>query len=116
MTPAYGIVAPGIDLPEIYLFEEEDTTFEDFVDKDRSILNHMVLFLSPVYILTVEETEEINQIRSDLDTYMKEMKAAFVTGERSLSEWDSYVETLKDLGAERLVEIYKEAYDRWKAN
>lgn len=117
VTPAYGIVAPGIDLPEIYLFEEEDTTFEDFVDKetDEKIKPYGSVPFPSVYF-TVEETEEINQIRSDLDTYMKEMKAAFVTGERSLSEWDSYIETLKDLGAERLVEIYKGAYDRWKAN
>ena len=37
----------------------------------------------------------------------------FVTGRRPLSEWNDYVNELKELGVEEVLEIYSAAYDRY---
>jgi len=42
------------------------------------------------------------------------MEAKFITGVEPLSNWDNYVETVQKMNTEEYVEIYQQAYDRWK--
>ena len=64
---------------------------------------------------TTDEAREISQLRTQIDTYGDENVFAFITGERSLDEFDSFVEELKGLGTDRLCELYQAAYDRYLA-
>lgn len=59
--------------------------------------------------------EEQEKIASyvDLDTYAEQMEAKFIMGETPLTAWDSYLATLKKLGAEDMSAIRQQAYDRW---
>lgn len=112
ITPHYGIVTPGVNLPELeYGFK---TDVEEWVDeqlKEKIIPIAKVPF--PILFLEQDEQQEITNLRSDLDTYVKQMEAKFVTGQEPLSNWDKYVSQLKKMGSDRLVEIYQAAYDRW---
>jgi hypothetical protein len=36
---------------------------------------------------------------------------AFIDGSKPISEWDSYVQGLKDIGMTRIIETYQDAYD-----
>ncbi|MBQ8953615.1 MAG: extracellular solute-binding protein [Clostridia bacterium] len=62
----------------------------------------------------VETSDRVNEIRSELDVYIGECQAKFITGEMSFDEWDNYVATAQRLGSEELVEIYQAAYDSLK--
>ena len=62
--------------------------------------------------LTEEETEEYAEIFNVIDTIASENCVKFIIGERSLDEYDAFVEELQEAGAERAVEIYNTAYDR----
>jgi len=62
-----------------------------------------------------EETEEMNEIRSDLQTYFEEQYTMFMTGDRPLSDWDQFQEDLNDFGLDRWVGMYQDAYDRFIA-
>ena len=46
---------------------------------------------------------------------MQEQTVAFITGERSLDEFDSYLDTLKQLNIDRMIEIYQIALDEFNA-
>ena len=47
---------------------------------------------------------------------MQEQTVAFITGERSLDEFDSYLDTLKQLAnIDRMIEIYQIALDEFNA-
>lgn len=64
----------------------------------------------PVYggpQFSTEDSDRLNQIRADLDVYVGECQAKFITGEMSFDKWDEYVKTTKKLGADEVVEIYQ---------
>lgn len=63
-------------------------------------------------IFTVDEGEKYDNIMSDINTYISENTLKFVIGDRSLSEWDDFVSTLKEMGIEDAVDIYQTALDR----
>ncbi len=46
-----------------------------------------------------------------MDTFISENFILFVTGEKSLDEFDSYLDTLKGMGMEDMIAIYQNAYD-----
>ena len=55
---------------------------------------------------------EMSTIATDLNTYVNEMVALFVTGEADIeSGWADFTATVEAMGASRLVEIAQEAYD-----
>lgn len=64
--------------------------------------------------MTPEETTESSTIRNALNTYVKEMALKFLTGEESLDQFDSFINTLNDMGLERMIAIYQAAYDRFQ--
>ncbi len=61
---------------------------------------------------TQEEGEEIAEIMANVQTFVKESNAAFVTGNKPLSEWDNYLDELKNMGLNRWIEIAQTAYER----
>lgn len=66
---------------------------------------------------TSEESEVIAMYSSDIDTYIEESTAKFITGEMDVeADFDEYVSTLKALGIEKLQEVYQAAYDRFMGN
>ena len=62
--------------------------------------------------MTVEEQEEYNAIYGDIRTLVEENLSKFAVGDRDLSEWDSFVQDLHDLGIDRCIEIEQDAVDR----
>ncbi len=73
-------------------------------------------FVNPYHIGTLkftdEETTEMADMKTAITTYVNEKIMQFVTGGRSLDEWDAYVAELYTMGLEQLLEIYQNAYDR----
>jgi len=69
--------------------------------------------VSPIYSL--EDTEKVNDIRRDLDLYVQESEAKFITGEMGFDKWDEYVRTCERLGIRELEKFYQKAYDQMKA-
>lgn len=65
--------------------------------------------------LNEEQTDEVNQLQADLMTYISENYSSFLDNSKPLSEWDSYVEGLKTLNIDRVIEIFQEAYDTYMA-
>ena len=69
----------------------------------------------PKVMYTIEESEELATITTDIDKYVAEMLALWVS-DSSIdidAEWDSYVKQLNAMGLERLIEIRTEAYNRY---
>ncbi len=63
--------------------------------------------------LTSDESTEFNTIMTDINTYASENIVKFITGEKSLSDWDAYVDQLSNMGIDRAVEIMQAAYSRY---
>lgn len=48
--------------------------------------------------LSEDENEEYANIMTAVDTYVDEQRAKFITGERSMDEWDAFIEELQGMG------------------
>lgn len=63
--------------------------------------------------MTAAENTEYSQIFSDIQTYVQENTLSFVTGAKSLDEFDDFVATLKSMNIERCIELKQIALDRY---
>lgn len=64
---------------------------------------------------TQEESNELSTISNELNTYVDEMILKFIFGTESFDNWDSYIQTLNNLGLERALEIERAALERYNA-
>ncbi len=60
---------------------------------------------------TEEQENELSSYSNEISTYIQENYLAFLDGSKPMSEWDDYVAALYDLGLDRCIEIYQDAYD-----
>ncbi len=66
-----------------------------------------------VAVMTDAERDSLDLVNTNIQTYWKEMRDKFITGEASIdAEWDRYVSSLKALGLDTFVEVYQSIYDR----
>ncbi len=66
---------------------------------------------------TAEESSLMTQKQTDITSYVDQMRAKFITGVEPLTDasWDTYVNTISNMGIEDLLQIKQAAYDRWNA-
>ena len=65
--------------------------------------------------LSVEESNEFDKYAVDISTYMDEYILSFISGDRPLSEWETYVEGLYNIGLSEAMATYQKAYDSFLA-
>lgn len=67
--------------------------------------------------MTVEQAEEASMIQSSINQYIDEATSKFITGDYNLTtDWDNYLSELKNLNADRWVELYQEIMDEQVAS
>ncbi len=64
---------------------------------------------------TDDERSENTNLLTDLNTYFSENYMLFLSGDKPLSEWDSYIADMKAFGLDTLTENYQNAYERYMA-
>ena len=63
---------------------------------------------------TPEEQAQFDSKFTDIDSYVKQMRAQFITGVADLDrDWDRYARTINDMGINDVIRIIQTAYDRW---
>lgn len=93
------------DIPQVQQAWSEDAWF-DHTNYDG--------VLSQYVTQTTDEAREISQLLTQVETYGDEMMFKFITGERSLDEFDAFVEELNAMGVDRLCELWQAALDRYE--
>ncbi|MGI5899273.1 MAG: hypothetical protein ACOX8S_05030 [Christensenellales bacterium] len=66
------------------------------------------------FIYTSQEADEMKDLDSTINNYVKESTARFITGDLDISgsDWDSYLKELSNMALERYMQINQAAYDR----
>lgn len=62
---------------------------------------------------TPEETRTIAEIYPDVTNHIETEKAKFISGQRDLSEFDTFVTEIERMGIDELLTIHQAAYDRY---
>ena len=65
--------------------------------------------------MTMEEQERYTDIMTDINTFISEQKAKFLTGELSFEngDWETFVDQVRGMGIEEAVQLKQDAYDRY---
>ena len=74
---------------------------------------NMEKHLLPNIVLTSQQVEQMKTKLENMNTYNSEMMTGFITGAKSLDQFDSFVAEMKTRGAEEYVNMMQEAYDRY---
>lgn len=93
----YGYDSDIVKTPQIWLGDNYDGAY---------IISSK---LSP----TLEEAEEYASKYVDIETYVSEHVAAFVTGAQPLDDFDKFVDTIYDMGIEDVLAVKQAAFDRY---
>jgi len=105
---------PVFELSKVDLAETNPENFYIGEQTWKTLEPYGVPTFPPLYF-TPEEQQELNFLLLDLETYTQGAEAAFVTGQRPLSEWEDYLATLGRIGLGRVLELHQAAYDRYLA-
>ena len=100
-----------------YVSLQVNSTDSEFVKACNEIrsVNTDNAYTLPAISLTAEESEEHSGIYSDIATYVNECLPKFLTGDKSMDEWDEFIANIYSMNIERCLEIYQAAYDRYCA-
>ena len=64
-------------------------------------------------VLTQDETDTYNDAFTDINAYITESTAKFITGEEDIETgWEGYIKDLEKMGLQDIVDVYQAAYDR----
>ena len=91
-------------------------TVADYIEEDRIKYRDPSKFVEPMVpglSFSPEENSLISQKLTDIQTFVDEALVNFIIGKKSMSEWDSYVKTVKDMGIDEIINIYQQSYERW---
>ena len=69
--------------------------------------------LVPPLLPTLDESTEYSQLMNTINSYVDEMLVNFIMGRTPLSDYDSFVSTLKSMNIDRAVEIMQAQMDRY---
>jgi len=78
---------------------------EAWADSDGAMYRIVNPSILPKY------ASEYAGLLTDINTFIGESRAQFISGAKPLSEFDQYLATLKKMGMDRLLEILQESYD-----
>ena len=67
-------------------------------------------------VLTPDDSNEASAMLGDIRTYISQAALQFVVGDRSLDEFQTFRDDLRNMGMERVLEIYQAAYDKYMAD
>lgn len=66
----------------------------------------------PFLSMPAEEGERFSTIMADINSYVAECRVNFIIGDMSLDDWDTYINTIKDMGLEEALGLKQASYDR----
>ena len=122
LKSTYEVWGPKLILSEYYdkYFYMEDRAIERLTDlKDfwMPFVDDTTTY--PIdCVFTSEELDTIDRYRADFENAVSEQEGLWLKdGGPSDDEWSAYLDTLTNsCGMDKLLEVYQNAYDRYKAN
>ncbi len=118
-SPLWGDILPRVqmgnfksNLEDTKLSQRQKEVMQEAVDWERWCPMMLNNYLA---MPTDEETEIINRVTTGLTSYSEEISTKLMLGQASLDDFDSYLENLKELGLDELIEVQQARFDRFQA-
>ena len=92
---------------------EKNPKIYKMAEKEKAYIKRPLTI--PTMMESITDAEDYASIMSDCDTYREEMYLKFIMGAEPINNFDKYVDRMKKLGIERVIEIQQKKYDRLKS-
>lgn len=111
-----GYPSPGIcehpDYHKQYMFRPQQQEALRLYNKDVASASENML---PPIVATPDESKELANIVTELNTFIDESTIAFITGVEPIENFDKFVEDVKSMEVERAIEIQQAGVERYNA-
>ena len=104
-----------VNLPNIQSTDSADSVVAPWHAKLDIELEKYVREPFPFVYALPDEASVESMSMPDITTYVEEMNFKFISGDASLDQFDSYMETLKKMNVEQVIAGRQAQYDRYKA-
>lgn len=101
---------PGVIMPAMI-----EQRFRIYPEHYRKAEVHRKYHVSafPRFPSTNSESALIESTMADIDTYVTEMSARFISGEASMEEFEQYVAAIRQMGIQRVVDVKQRQFERY---
>ncbi|MDR6551074.1 extracellular solute-binding protein [Paenibacillus qinlingensis] len=89
-------------------YPEQNDAMKIWAETD-AVKHVMPTFITP----TVEESKEIAKLNTAISSYKEEMFIKFVMGKEPIDKFDEYVKRIQEMGSDKVLKIYQDAFDRY---
>lgn len=110
--------APGdyyFDIFKMPPHRVERYNYSQAYEKAGVLEKHSFYYLYKLVKPDNESALEITRLFNEIEKFMKESIASFVTGGVTDESWQAFLDTAKAVGVERYIELYQTAYDQYLA-
>lgn len=108
---SYEFVGPDDDRynEQYYTLQEQKDALKTYSKYAANTYKHLL----PPMSSSDSDSQEINKIMADIDTYRVEVATKIIMGAAPLESWDAAVEQLKKMKIERAIEIQQKGLDNY---
>lgn len=105
MLPQFGEVSS-------YMLSNQS---EEYVEACKTWSNGDTRYKVPASCqLSVEQQQEVGELEDNVKNYIRKMRKRFIEGSAPLTEYDTYVAQVQELGGDRYNEVWTQAYENYK--
>ena len=106
----YRPAFPYLQWDKTALVYYPDAKTQDVIRQYEAVLEDLyTLPADPVTRFSEEQSEDLKDYKTPIDTYLKENIASFILNQKSMDEWDAFVEGFNKMNPDLIVEIYNAA-------
>jgi putative aldouronate transport system substrate-binding protein len=120
MDEAICRICPGgMDSPRRYdprMYTQRMMTFPEQFDTGKrwdDDTNFALRF--PNVSFTEDEVGDVTSMLNDIGTYKREMMHKMIMGQIGMDQYDAFISTMRQMGADKMVEYHQTALDRYMA-
>jgi putative aldouronate transport system substrate-binding protein len=107
-------VAPTFVPPSIYAKAVYTDPAKKAENEGCQAYEPYAIDVPPAMYVPLQEAAEMNQLGTDISTYVAKMTAKWITEGGIDADWDTYIATLKKMNLDRYVSVYSDSYERFK--
>ena len=85
------------------------------VDAASSLMNYTPKEIWGSFVYSTEDNDRLSVLQTDIDTYVKDMTAKFITGDVGFDKWEEYKAKIDGMGLKEYTEITQRALDAYNS-
>lgn len=97
------------------MVDENNASYASDAYSELFIRNNKCEECFPFLVFTGDEREAMGTKQAEIAEYIKTMRVGFINGTVDIdAKWDEFCNTVKSMGADDIIKIYQQAYDRYQ--